>query len=398
MYQKAYRYRIYPTKDQKSYLNETFGACRKVYNYMLDKAIKDYDVYKLDNSLTKPQVSGYDLSNQLTILKQSKEYSWLYNYSSCALQQKLLDLGTAFTNFFKSMKDRKKVGYPKFKSRYGKNTFRLTPMYFKVISDELYIAKLPTAIKIKLHRALPSEPSQVTISKTPTGEYYASFLCKTEPNVTNGSGVVGIDLGVKDLVVTSDGEVVNNPKYYSKYQSKLKLYQRRLSCKLKGSNNRNQARLKVAKIHEKIANTRLDTLHKLTRSLVDRYKTIVIEDLNVSGMSKNRKLAKHILDSSFSKFRELLTYKIVESNWCNLVIADRWFPSTQLCSSCGLKGDTKLKLSARVWTCQYCSTEHNRDLNASKNLASIANRPSMIEILSKHFGAIHLACKFELVM
>jgi len=395
MLQLAYKYRLYPTKDQEKYLNQMFGACRKVYNLMLDKSIQEYEAYKLDNALPKPEVSGYSYIKNLTILKQEEEYSWLYDYINCAMQQKLLDLGTSFTNFFRGCKSKKKIGYPKFKSRYGKNSFRLTPLYFKLVDNKLKIAKLDSLIKVRWDRELPSEPSQITISKTPSGEYYVSFLCISEPQLTNGSDVIGIDLGVKDLIVTSDGEILANPKHYTKYQSKLKLYQRRLSRKVKGSNNRNRARIKVARLHNKISNLRSDTLHKLSRTLVNRCKTIIIKDLNVVGMSKNHNLAKHILDSGFSLFRKMLEYKVIESNWCNLVLADRWYPSTQLCSSCNTKSKVKIELSVRKWTCQHCNIEHNRDLNASKNLANITSLPYMTELLDKLFGKLVIARPYE---
>ena len=395
MQYKSIKFRIYPTIDQQKFINETLGACRKVYNLSLYEAIKEYDNYKLDNTLLKPKVSGFDFIKKLPIIKNESDYKWLYNYSNCALQQKLLDLGKAFTNFFRDIKTKRKVGYPKFKSRFHNESFRLTPMYFKLIDNKLFIAKLPTGLKIKLYKQLPSEPSQVTVTKTTTGKYYATFLCKTEPKLTNGSGVVGIDLGVKDFIVTSDNESITNPKYFNKYQNKLKLYQRRLSRKVKGSNNRNKARIKVAKIHETISNLRLDFIHKITRSLVNKYKIICIEDLNVKGMSKNNRLSKHILDSGFGMFRRFLTYKISDSNWCNLIIAHRWFPSTQICSNCGVKPDEKIKLSIRNWICSNCNTEHNRDFNASKNLANIAKRPEIEDLLIKKFGTIFITESFE---
>ena len=395
MQYKGIKFRIYPTIDQQKFLNETLGACRKVYNISLDEAIKEYENYKLNITLSKPKVSGFDIVKKLPIIKNKEEYKWLYNYSSCALQQKLLDLGKSFSNFFRDIKIKRKTGYPKFKSRFHNESFRLTPMYFKLIHNKLFISKLHTGLKIKLYKQLPSEPSQVTVTKTTTGKYYATFLCKIEPKVTNGSGVVGIDLGVKDFIVTSDNESITNPKYFNKYQNKLKLYQRRLSRKVKGSNNRNKARIKVAKIHEAISNLRLDFIHKTTRSLVNRYKTICIEDLNVKGMSKNSKLSKHILDSGFGMFRRFLTYKISDSNWCNLIIAHRWFPSTQICSNCGVKPDEKIKLSIRNWICINCNTEHNRDFNASKNLANIAKRPEIEDLLIKKFGTIFITESFE---
>ena len=396
MVYKSYKFRIYPTIDQQKFINETLGACRKVYNLSLDEAIKEYENYKQDNTLSKPKIGGFDFVKKLPIIKNKEEYKWLYNYSSCALQQKLLDLGKAFTNFFRDIKTKRKVGYPKFKSRFHNESFRLTPMYFKLVDNKLFISKLSTNIKIKLYKQLPSEPSQVTITKTTTGKYYAIFLCKTEPKLTNGSGIVGVDLGVKDFIVTSDNESIINPKYFNKYQNKLKLYQRRLSRKTKGSSNRNKARIKVAKIHETISNLRLDFIHKITRSLVNRYKTICIEDLNIKGMSKNRHLSKHILDSGFGMFRRFLEYKVVESNWCNLIIANRWYPSTQICSNCGKQPEDKIKLSVRDWKCNYCNKEHNRDFNASINLANIAKKSEIEDLLIQKFGTIFITESFEI--
>lgn len=391
---KSIKFRIYPTIDQQKFLNETLGACRKVYNLSLDDSIKEYENYKQNNTLSKPKIGGFDFVKKLPIIKNKEEYKWLYNYSSCALQQKLLDLGKAFTNFFRDIKNKRKTGYPKFKSRFCGDSFRLPSPTFKILNNKLKIHKLSTNIKIKLYKQLPSEPSQVTITKTTTGKYYAIFLCKTEPKLTNGSGIVGVDLGVKDFIVTSDNESIINPKYFNKYQNKLKLYQRRLSRKVKGSNNRNKARIKVAKVHESISNLRLDFIHKITRSLVNRYKTICIEDLNVKGMSKNRNLSKHILDSGFGVFRRILSYKVIDSNWCNLIIANRWFPSTQICSSCGKKSEDKIKLSIRDWKCSYCNKEHNRDFNASINLANIAKRPEIEDLLIQKFGTIFITESF----
>ena len=395
MLQLAYKYRLTPTKDQEKYLNQTFGACRKVYNVMLDKSIKEYEAYKLDKSLLKPNISGYGFTSYLPILKNESDYNWLYNYSSCALQQKLLDLGKAFTNFFRDIKTKRKTGYPKFKSRYGENSFRLTPMYFKLVDNKLFIAKLSTAIKVNLHRQLPSEPSQITISRTPSGGYYVSFLCEATPHITNGSDVIGVDIGIKDLIVTSDGEILSNPKHYIKKQDKLRLYQRRLSRKVKGSNNRNLSRLKVARLHQTISNLRYDTLHKLSRSLVNRSKTIVIEDLNIKGMSKNSRFSKHILDSGFGMFRKMLEYKTINSNWCNLIIANRWYPSTQICSNCNNKSSIKIEINIRKWTCDNCNTTHDRDINASMNLANITTLSYMDGLLNKMFGKVVIARPYE---
>ncbi|EKD89713.1 MAG: hypothetical protein ACD_33C00002G0005 [uncultured bacterium] len=252
--------------------------------------------------------------------------------------------------------------------------------------NKLKISKLELPVEVKWSRELPSIPSQVTISKTPSGEYYASFLCKVVPKVTNGSDIIGIDLGVKELVVSSDNQRFPNPKVLYKKQHKLAKLQRALSRKIKGSNNRNKARIQVAKLHNQISNIRKDNIIKLYRILVNRSKVIVIEDLKVTNMVKNHCLAKCVSDASFGIIKQTLTWMVAESHWCNIVEASPFFPSTQLCSTCFKKSEIKLELKDRLWKCSNCNSIHDRDLNAAINLRNLATSVDHIYNITKSSG------------
>ncbi len=364
---KGFKYRIYPSKDQKVYLNKTFGCCRFVYNHLLAVSKFEYEQWKLNSLYPRPRVNSFDFINKCSALKKELGYIWLNEVSSCALQQKAQDLGKAFSNFFKQ--HTKGIGYPKFKKRYHADSFRLTSRYFKITNGVFSIIKCYTPIKIIFDRDLPSAPSQVTISRNASGQYFASFLCEYTPEpITTGIGVLGIDVGIKDLVVTSKGDTIENPKHYLHAAHRLARLQRRLSKTQKGSKNRTKARLKVARLHQHIANQRCDHLHKLSTQLIRENQAIVIEDLNVKGMSQNRKLAKHVITAGWSMFRKMLEYKAQASQHVKIIIASRWYPSTQLCSACYQRPSQKLKLSDRGWTCEHCGTVHQRDVNAAQNL------------------------------
>ena len=336
--------------------------------------------------LQKPDVSWTGFTAAITQIKQDPEKPWLKEVSSVALQQTGIDLGRAFIKFFKG-----KTKYPKFKKKSNHQSFRLTRQYFTISDEQFYIAKCKTPIKVKWSRDLPTPPSSVTVSMTPSGKYYASFVCEYFPVPTNGTGTEGIDLGIKDLAFLASGEAISNPKYFVDAQKQLKKLQRRLAKKTKGSKNRNKARLKVVQLHEYIANSRLDYIHKLTTRLVRENQTLCIEDLNVKGMSKNRKLAKHILDASFATIRKQLEYKVRDSKHCNLVVVDRWYPSTQLCSACNRKPSTKITLNIRSWQCEYCHTVHGRDQNAASNLMLVAKRVQSLPDYKDKKGCIILA-------
>lgn len=371
-FQKGYKFPIYPTEEQKVLLEKTFGCCRYVYNKALAEAKEEYEVYKevLEKRLVpaiKPNVSGYGFTLRLPSYKLNPDSLWLSEVSSVALQQSLLNLGNAFTRFFKEKK-----GYPKFKKKNNRQSFTLTKTVFRLNDGKLHIAKSKDPIKVKFSRELPSEPSSITISKTPSGKYYVSFVCTHTPEKTSGSGVIGIDLGIKDLITTSDGVKIPNPKHLKSGQQKLKRLQQSLSRKQKGSNNRNKARIAVAKQYERISNLRKNHLHQLSRSLINENQVIGIESLKVANMVKNRRLSKSISDASWSTLTNMLMYKTVESQHTILVMMDAFYPSSHICSTTGEKLDRKLKLSERSWKCPHCHEKHDRDVNAAINIRTKA--------------------------
>ena len=368
---RRYRYRFYPTEDQKVLLAQTFGCCRFVYNHALDKAIKDFTYYQ-DHLhhiplLQRPSVSGYDFVKSLTSLKQDPEHQWLNDVSAVALQQTLLDLGGAYKRFFKLKK-----GFPRFKKKSNQQSFTLMSNGFNIKDHKVCIAKSKDPLNIKWSRDLPSDPFSCTISKTPSGQYYISFVCDIPGKVTNGQGHIGIDLGIKDFAILSDGTKIPNLKYYESKQKHLKRLQQSLSRKVKGSNNRNKTRLKVATLHEHISNYRKDFLHKLSRTLINENQVIGIESLKVSNMVRNRKLSKSISSVGWVMFKDMLAYKSQESLHTVLVSVDPWYPSSHVCSDCHSLLDRKLKLSERSWTCPECGTVHDRDVNAALNIKHVA--------------------------
>ena len=363
-YVKGFKFRIYPKSEHLDLLARSFGHTRFVYNQLLAKSIEDYKQFKENNALPKPKVSGYDFVKQLPGLKV--EYPWLNEVSSIALQQKALNLGEAFSNFFKNLK-KGKLGYPRFKKKSSRQSFRLVKNSFQIKDNKLYIAKSKDPIKVKWSRDLPSIPSSCVISKDPDGKYYVSFICEYDPQLTNGSGQIGIDLGLTDFAVISDGERIENLKFLVNSLKRLKKLQQNLSRKIKGSSNRNKARIKVAKQHKKITNQRNDFLHKLSKRLVNENQVISVESLSVAGMLKNHHLARSISDVSWSRFLQFLIYKAKESHRCSILMMHPFYPSSKLCSKCSTKY-TDLKLSERKWTCVNCNTVHDRDLNASINI------------------------------
>ena len=390
MPQKGFKYRIYPNAQQREYLNKCFGHARFVWNTLLHQ-IEDNNKQREDNpNLPRLGVSGYDFVKRLPVLKADPETAFLKEVSSVALQQKALDLGGAFQRFF----DKKlNARFPRYKKRRARQSVRLTGAAFSCKDGALVIAKCATPLKVKWSRTLPSEPSSVTLSRDTLGHYYASFVCEYDPQLTNGDEAIGLDMGLKDFYTDSNGEKVAPPKYLRHNEAKLKRAQKALSRKVKGSANRNKARLRVAKLHRKIANQRLDFLHKLSRTLVNRCKLVVIEDLNVRGMLRNHRLAKSVSDLGWGRFVDLLIYKASESMQCLVAKIDRWFPSTQTCSVCNHRrsGEAKIKLSQRLWTCGHCGTDHDRDVNAATNILSEAMRqfdraPTLLE----HSGLVLL--------
>lgn len=351
---KSYKYKLNPNKEQIVLLNKHFGSIRFAYNYFLNERKKEYET-------NKNTINYYDNAKSLTELKKLEEYSWLNEINSQSLQYSLKCLDGAYQNFFKFKK-----GFPKFKSKRSKNSFSV-PQSVKLINGKLVIPKFKQPIDLILHRTFNGKIKSCTISKTPTNEYFVSILVETEHNKIPKTGkTIGIDLGLKDFVITSEGYKYKNNRYTKTYANLLKKTQQHLSRKTKGSNRYYKQKLKVAKLHKKITNSRLDNLHKVSTELIKNYDTIILEDLNIKGMIKNHKLAKHISDASWSKFVELLTYK-AEWNDKQIVKIDRFFPSSKTCNCCGYINQN-LKLDMREWTCPSCNIKLDRDLNASINI------------------------------
>lgn len=359
---KAYKIRIYPNEVQKVFFAKSFGCTRFIWNRMLaDK--KDY--YRLHKKFLKNTPAQY-----------KKEFEWLREVDSLALANVQMQLQQGFQSFFK----RPDTGFPKFKHKGKKDSYTTNNQKGTVAIDGSFI-KLPKIgrIKANIHRSINGLIKSVTVSKAPTGKYYVSVLVETiaTPFLKTQSNI-GIDLGLTDFIVLSDGTKVANPKFLAKLKDKLARAQKIMSKrsavakkanrKLSESSNYQKQKRKVANIHEKISNSRKDFLHKQSFNIVKSHDIIVIEDLNVSGMLKNHKLAKAISDSSWSTFTTMLDYK---ADWYGkqLIKVDRWFPSSKTCSVCGyVLGKDELKLSDRSWNCPSCKSENDRDLNASVNI------------------------------
>ena len=359
---KAYKYRIYPNEEQINYLQKTFGCTRFIYNQMLADRIKSYEENKdLDIKIIKyPTPAQY-----------KKEYEWLKEVDSLALANAQMNLDKAYKNFFRD----KSVGFPKFKSKKDNHKSYTTNNQNGTIyieNNRIKIPKLKSMIKIKQHREFVGLIKSCTISQNPSGKYFISILVDTENiQLPKLDTKVGIDLGIKEFAITSDGEMFSNPKWLKKSEKRLRKLQKDLSRKQKGSNNRRKDRLKVAKLHEKISNQRKDYLHKISHYIISENQVIVIEDLKVSNMIKNHKLAKSIANVSWFEFRRQLEYK---SEWYGreLIIAPSNYASSQLCSNCGNKSSQTKDLSCRTYICPVCGMIMDRDINASKNLLKLA--------------------------
>ena len=365
---KAYKFRIYPTEEQEIFFAKTFGCVRKVYNLMLNDRKKAYEEVKNDPSkkMTFP-----------TPAKYKKEFPFLKEVDSLALANAQLHLDKAYKNFFRD----KSVGFPRFKSKknpvqsYTTNNQNGTVAL--IDSKFIKVPKLKSLVRIKLHRQPKGMIKSATISRHASGKYYISLLCKEEINeLPKTNSAIGIDLGITDFAILSDGQKIDNHKFTSKMEKKLKREQRKLSrrallAKKKGiplseAKNYQKQKRKVARLHEKVMNQRTDFLNKLSTEIIKNHDIICIEDLNVKGMLRNHKLARSISDVSWSSFVAKLQYK---ADWYGreIIKVDQWFPSSQICSECGHK-DGKKSFDIREWTCPICHTHHDRDINASINI------------------------------
>ena len=358
---KAYKFRLYPNEEQRIYLAKTFGCTRFVYNKMLAERIKSYEENKdLDIKTMKyPTPAQY-----------KGEFEWLKEVDSLALANAQMNLDKAYKNFFRD----KSVGFPKFKKKTNTNNYTTNNQNGTVYieNNHIKVPKLKSMIKIEQHREFNGLIKSATVSQVPSGKYFISILVETEilqlPKVDNK---IGVDLGIKDFAITSDEEIFSNAKHLKKSEKRLAKLQKDLSRKQKGSNNRRKARVKVAKLHEKIANQRNDFLHKVSTQLINENQVIVIEDLKISNMIKNHKLAKSIADVSWSEFRRMLEYK---AKWYGreIIIAPSNYASSQLCSNCGNKSSQTKDLSCGTYICPVCGMVMDRDINASKNLLKLA--------------------------
>ncbi len=354
---RAYKYRFYPTPEQAHNLACTFGCCRFIYNWALHRRKRAY----FDHGV---KLSTKALSAAIPALKKEEGTAWLKEVSSVPLQQALRHLDTAYTNFFEGRAD-----YPTFKKKHHDQSATYTDNAFTLHGQSLTLAKQSEPLDIVWSRPLPDgwKPSSVTISKDKIGRYFVSILVEEEITpLAPTEKAVGIDLGLKSFLITSDGETISNPKYYARDEKKLAKAQRKHAKKKKGSKNRNKARLKVAKLHARIADTRRDFQHQVSTKLVRENQTICLEDLHVKGMLKNHCLAKAISDVGWSEFVRQLEYK---ASWYvrTIIKIDRWYPSSKTCSACGHVLES-LTLDVREWACPSCGVCHDRDMNAACNI------------------------------
>ncbi|WP_433472857.1 RNA-guided endonuclease InsQ/TnpB family protein [Spirillospora sp. CA-142024] len=356
----AYKCRAYPAPEQAAVLNRTFGCVRKVWNQVLEWRTQRYRAQGTRTSYAQSD-------RYLTHLKTTEELAFLNEVSSVPLQQTLRHQSTAFANFFA-----KRARYPRFKSRDGKQAATYTRSAFRMRGGELFLAKMTRPLTFVWSwtdiDVASIDPTTVTVSRDRDGTWYVSLTVDVADSapLPATDDVVGIDLGITDLAVTSTGERITNPRHLDRKQRNLARYQRRMARKQPGSANRRKAARKVAAMHGKVRRARADFLHKTSTELVRRYDVIVLEDLNVSGMVRNRPLARAISDCGWSAFRTMLEYKT--ARWGRrLVVIDRWHPSSKLCSHCGHLL-ARLSPSTRRWTCPGCGTLHDRDVNAAKNI------------------------------
>ena len=362
---KSYEYRLYPNKEQIIMLAKHFGCNRFIYNWALAKRIEEYEK-------TGKTISKFELNKMITQLKKEEKTQWLSEVLAQSLQQSIQNMETAYINFFRSKK-----GFPKFKSKKSHRYSYRIPQNLKVDFEnhKIFLPKIGY-VNIRVDRQFIGEIKSATVKQVPSGKYFVSILiedgvCEPNKKELDKDKAIGIDLGLKHFAILSNGIKIENPKTLKQHLAKLKVLQKRLSKKVKGSNNRNKARIKVAKQQEKIANIRKDFLQKLSTQIINdsQIDTICLETLNISGMLKNHKLAQAISDVSWYEFVRMLEYK-ANLNGKNILRIGRFEPSSKLCTCGYINND--LTLSDRVWECPKCHTVHDRDLLASQNIKNIA--------------------------
>ena len=360
----SYKFRIYPNATQENLIQRTFGSSRFVYNYYLAKRKEMYEQ-------TGKTMSRFDCNKDLTSLKKQEEYLWLKEVDSTALINAITSLDNAYQNFFRRVKKGEKPGFPRFKSKKDhRNSYRSScnGHNIKVLENALRLPKLGR-VKCKIHRPVQGRILSVTISQNRSGKYYAAVLCTDVeiPKLPKTGGVVGLSMGIKNFATSSDGVNYENHRYLSKSEKKLKRYQRRLSRKTKDSKNWEKARIKLARMSEHVANQRQDALHKLSTEMVKQNDVICIKDLNIKQMLQQQYFAKHIVDAGWGEFRRQLTYKAM---WYgkDVVVVDTYYPSSQICSSCGTQRVKEEKNHTVNWQCRNCGTVHDRYHNAAVNI------------------------------
>ncbi len=362
---KAYKYTIYPTKEQESFFQQSFGCSRFIYNWGLSKKIEAYNK-------DKHTISCFNLINEMAKLKQTEDHKWLNDVYSQSLQMPLRNLDNAFTSFFKKNND-----FPKFKTKHHSKKSVQFPQGIKVNfeNNTIFVPKVKT-VKCILYRKFEGRIQTTTISQTSSGKYFASILVEDGKELPlkkkiKPSKTTGVDLGIKHFAILSTSEKIDNPRYFEKQSKKIAQQQRQFSKKQKGGKRREKARIKLAKTYEKITNQRNDFLHKLSHKLVCENQTTALcfEDLNIAGMMKNHHLAGAIGSASWSKFLQFVKYKC-EWNGVNFIQIGRWDASSKTCT-CGFKNE-KLTLAQREWTCEKCGTTHDRDILAANNIKQFA--------------------------
>ena len=356
---KAYKYRFYPNNQQKIQIAKTFGCCRFVYNQTL--AYRK-DIYEKE----KKSVSKTDCNNYCN-RELKKKYEWLKEVDKFSLTNAIYSMDAAYQKFFKE-----RAGYPKFKSKHNNHKSYTTNFTNGNIAVDFQNSKvkLPKlkGVRAKLHRNFTGQIKSATVSQVPSGKYYVSILVETEnKEMPHTKKKIGLDLGIKDLCITSDGMKYENPKTIRKYERKLTKLQRQLAHKKKGSSNYQKKRREIALCHEKITNTRKDYLHKVSHEIISENQVIVSESLRIKNMVKNHHLAKSITDVSWNELTRQLEYKALW-NGRRYIKVDTFYASSQLCSACGYQNEDTKDLSVREWICPVCSTRHDRDINAAKNI------------------------------